>query len=347
MTRGGKRENAGKKKGDLDDLKVKRTFSLDPDISEWINGRTSNYSQFVGDILRQEMNHLPKIKKMTRKQVVISVLSNAGGAGKTTAIRNLAYEMSRAGLKVALIDLDPQHNLDLFCGFALANSVEGTIVDMLTEKSQADWNLTPVKNESIDVCRGHLAMAELQNELVPRRRSEHVLSQKLIDNPLPHDVILLDCPATLGKICENAIVASDHILISLGLEDKFLTGFDGLIKWLQVLNKDLSLNPAPSILGILPNAYDKTVGTHRACLEQLIGTEAYNKKMELPEASSGQLTGMVERMGLKFYETIDYSAEVMNANANGLAVATYRPGHKLTQQYRGLTTAILEDTHHG
>lgn len=328
MTRGGKREHAGKKKIDLDQVKVKRTFSLDPEISEWINANTSNYSQFVGDILRNNMiDRLSTTKKMTRKQIVISVLSNAGGAGKTTTIRNLAYEMSRAKLKVALIDLDPQHNLDLFCGFALANSVEGTIVDMLTEKSQAEWHLVPVKNESIDVCRGHLAMAELQNELVPRRRSEHVLAQKLIDNPLPHDVILLDCPATLGKICENAIVASDYILIPLILEDKALTGLDGLIKWLQVLNKDLGLNPGPSILGILPNAYDKTVGTHRACLEQL--------------------TGMVTRMGLKSYETIDYSSEVMNANANGLAIATYRPGHKLTQQYRVLTNAILEDTHHG
>lgn len=327
MTRGGERPNAGRKKADADDLKIKRTFSLDPDISEWINSNTSNYSQFVGDILRKSMTeHLP-ITKMTRKQVIISVLSNAGGAGKTTTIRNLAYEMSRSGLKVALIDLDPQHNLDLFCGFALKNAVEGTIVDMLTEKSQAKWNLVPVKNENIEVCRGHLAMAELQNELVPRRRSEHVLAQKLMDNPLPHDVILLDCPATLGKICENAIVASDYILIPLILEDKALTGLDGLIKWLQVLNKDLGLNPAPSILGVLPNAYDKTVGTHRACLEQL--------------------TSMVERMGLKAYDTVDYSSEIMNANANGLAIGTYRPAHKLTQQFRDLTTEILKDTDHG
>lgn len=325
-SRGGKRLNAGRKEIE-GPLKVKRAFTLDFDISEWINSSTRNYSDFVGDILRKSMISSLPVASMTKKQVIISVLSNAGGAGKTTTIRNLAYEMSRTRLKVALIDLDPQHNLDLFCGFALANAIEGTIVDMLTEKSKAVWNLVPVKNENIEVCRGHLAMAELQNELVPRRRSEHVLAQKLIENPLPHDVILLDCPATLGKICENAVVASDYILIPLILEDKALTGLDGLIKWLQVLNKDLGLNPAPSILGILPNAYNKSVGTHRACLEQLVS--------------------MAQSMGLKIYPTIDYSAEIMNANANGLAIGTYRPAHKLTQQFRDLTTAILEDTHYG
>ena len=89
------------------------------------------------------------------KQIVIAVLSNSGGAGKTTAVRNIAYEMSRVGLKVALIDLDPQHNLDMFCGFPLVNSVKGTIVDVLGEKSDADWELFAVPDENIDVCRSH------------------------------------------------------------------------------------------------------------------------------------------------------------------------------------------------
>jgi cellulose biosynthesis protein BcsQ len=75
-----------------------------------------------------------------------------------------------------------------------------TIVDVLGEKSDADWELVAVPDENIDVCRGHLAMADLQSELVVRRRSEHVLAQKLRNCPLPHDIILLDCPATLGKI---------------------------------------------------------------------------------------------------------------------------------------------------
>jgi chromosome partitioning protein len=261
------------------------------------------------------------------KQVIIAVLSNSGGAGKTTAVRNIAYEMGRVDLKVALIDLDPQHNLDMFCGFPLVNSVEGSIVDVLGEKSDADWNLVSVPDENIDVCRGHLSMADFQSELVIRRRSEHILAQKLLNCPLPHNVILLDCPATLGKICENAIVAADYILIPLILEDKALTGLNGLIGWLKVLIEDLKLTPPPKILGIIPNAYDKTEGTHRACLEQL--------------------QRMSKHMNLNLYPTIDYSSQIKNSNANGLSIGRYRPTHKLTQQFRVLTSRVLEDCKNG
>jgi chromosome partitioning protein len=262
-----------------------------------------------------------------KRQVVIAVLSNSGGAGKTTAVRNIAYEMGRVGLKVALIDLDPQHNLDLFCGFPLVNSVKGTIVEVLSEKFDSAWDLTPVPDENIEVCRGHLSMADLPNELVTRRRSEHVLAEKMLDCPLPHDVVLLDCPATLGKICENAIAAADYVLIPLILEDKALTGLSGLMGWLKILIKDLKLTPPPQILGIIPNAYDKSVGTHRACLEQL--------------------QRMSKTMNLTLYPTIDYSSEIKNSNANGLPIGKYRPAHKLTQQFRTLTTSLLEDCKHG
>lgn len=261
------------------------------------------------------------------KQITIAVLSNSGGAGKTTAVRNIAYEMGRVGLKVALIDLDPQHNLDMFCGFPLVNSVKGTIVDVLGEKSDADWELVAVPDENIDVCRGHLAMADLQSELVVRRRSEHVLAQKLRNCPLPHDIILLDCPATLGKICENAIAAADYVLISLILHDKALVGLTGLVDWFQILIQDLQLNPPTKILGIIPNIYDDSVGTHRACLKQL--------------------NRMAENLNIYMYPTVPYSSEVLNSNAKGLPMGKYRPAHKVTRLFRLLTNQILEVLNHG
>ena len=144
------------------------------------------------------------------KQTIIAVLSNSGGAGKSTIVRNVGYEMSKLGSKVALIDLDPQHNLDLFCGFPLAEQMDNTIIRVLSEKYDGLWSLSPIPNEHIDVCRGHIGMAEIQNELVNRRRSEYVLADRLHKSPLPHDTILIDCPATLGKICENAIVAANY-----------------------------------------------------------------------------------------------------------------------------------------
>ena len=255
------------------------------------------------------------------KQTIIAVLSNSGGAGKSTIVRNVGYEMSKLGSKVALIDLDPQHNLDLFCGFPLAEHMDNTIIRVLSEKYDGLWSLSPIPNEQIDVCRGHIAMAEIQNELVNRRRSEYVLADRLHKSPLPHDTILIDCPATLGKICENAIVAANYVLIPLILEDKALSGLNGLIQWLQVLNEDLNLNPPPQILGIIPNAYDAKSGTHRKCLEFL--------------------QEITQKMNLRLYPIINQSNEIKNANGNGLAIGKYRSGHKAAKEFRTVTNQIL------
>lgn len=255
------------------------------------------------------------------KQTIIAVLSNSGGAGKSTLVRNLGYEMSKLGLNIALLDLDPQHNLDLFCGFPLTAEMNDTIIRALSEKYDGSWSLSPISNEAIDVCRGHIGMAEVQNELVNRRRSEYVLADRLHKHPLPHDVILMDCPATLGKICENAIAAADYVLIPLILEDKALSGLNGLIQWLQVLNEDLNLNPPPQILGIVPNAYDKRSGTHRKCLEFL---QEVTKQLNLP-----------------LYPIVNQSNEIKNANGNGVAIGKYRPGHKAVTEFRSITHQIL------
>jgi chromosome partitioning protein len=255
------------------------------------------------------------------KQTIIAVLSNSGGAGKSTIVRNLGYEMSQLGFKIALIDLDPQHNLDLFCGFPLTEQMDNTIVRALSEKYDGSWSLSPIPNEQIEVCRGHIGMAEIQNELVNRRRSEYVLADRFQKSPLSQDIILIDCPATLGKICENAIAAADYILIPLILEDKALSGLDGLIQWLQVLTEDLALNPPPQILGIIPNAYDKRSATHRKCLEFL--------------------QDITQKLNIRLYPTINQSNEIKNANGNGLAIGKYRSSHKAVQEFRSLTNQIL------
>jgi chromosome partitioning protein len=255
------------------------------------------------------------------EQVKIAVLSNSGGAGKTTLVRNLAYEMSRLDLSVVAIDLDPQHNLDLFCGFEADIPMEETVIGMLAEKYDRDWVLSSIPNEKIDVCRGHLGMAELQNEFVARRGSEHILASKIAKFPLPHDVVFIDCPATLGKICENAVVAADYVLIPLILQDKALTGLDGLLDWLKYLCEDLNLRPKPQILGIVPNAYDCKSKTHRQCLDQL--------------------KFIANSKGISLYDTVDYSNEVMNSNGDGLAIGKYRPAHKNVAQFRSVTKQVL------
>ena len=71
------------------------------------------------------------------KQIIISLLANAGGVGKTTLSVHIAYEMSKRGFSVALLDLDPQRSLDVFCGLPSANA-ENTLVKVFSKDFQGD-----------------------------------------------------------------------------------------------------------------------------------------------------------------------------------------------------------------
>ncbi|WP_250855260.1 ParA family protein, partial [Anabaena sp. PCC 7938] len=74
------------------------------------------------------------------KQIVLSLIANAGGVGKTTLSVHIAYEMSRLGFDVVIIDLDPQRSLDVFCGLPSAD-VSTTLVKVLSKDFQGDWDL--------------------------------------------------------------------------------------------------------------------------------------------------------------------------------------------------------------
>lgn len=135
-------------------------------------------------------------------------IANAGGVGKTTLSVHIAYEMGRRGFSVAIIDLDPQRSLDVFCGLPPAE-VSSTLVKVLSKDFHGEWDLASVwESSKIQVCQGHPLLAEMANELVIRKRGEYTLSDRLKNYPLPQNLIILDCPATLGMLNVNALAAS-------------------------------------------------------------------------------------------------------------------------------------------
>ena len=81
--------------------------------------------------------------------------------------------------------------------------------------------------------------------MVIRRRGEYVLADRFKSHPLCHDVVILDCPATIGIICENAVAAATGILIPLQLEMKSVSGVADLAQWLIGISDDLMLEPRP------------------------------------------------------------------------------------------------------
>ncbi|MGB3204761.1 MAG: ParA family protein [Crinalium sp.] len=258
---------------------------------------------------------------MANQKTVIGILANAGGVGKTTLAVHLAHDLGHRGLKVAVIDLDPQRALDVFCGLPSVG-IENSVVRVLGKDFDGDWPLTVAwGNPNIEVCQGHPTMSQLANDLVIRRRGEYVLFDRLKSYPLPHDVIILDCPATIGIICENAIAASTGLLVPIQLEMKSVSGVADLVQWLIGIGDDLMLNPRPPILGLVPSLYDNTRAIHRQYLKQL------------PEVA--------EQLRVKLYPHIRDSSEFKNSSANGLPIAKYRPAHPACKDFKTIADDVM------
>lgn len=252
--------------------------------------------------------------------IVLSILANAGGVGKTTLGVHIAYEMSRRNFSVALLDLDPQRSLNVFCGLPMSES-ENTITRVFSKDFQGNYPLVSCwGNSKVEVCQGHPRLSEVANELVIRKRGEYVLADRLKSYPLPHDLTILDCPATLGMLNVNALAASDYILVPVQLEMKSIAGAAELVEWCITTADELHLNPRPPILGFVPSMYDERRAIHKSYLQQL--------------------PAIAETLKIKVYPKIRDSSEFKNASANGLPLQKYRPAHQACNDFKAIANDL-------
>src|SRR6202140_3776043 len=189
----------------------------------------------------------------------IAVLSQKGGTGKTPAVRTLADALRRSGVRTLAIDLDPQGNLSDY--FDLPTDVEPTISDVLAGRATAA--------EAIhgDLIPANLSLAETELMLGGRMGRELTLRRALADVPDSYDVVLIDCPPSLGLLTVNALVAADRALVTAEAQYFALQGVEQAMEVVE-LARD-SLNPELSLLGVLLNLADMRTVHPRAALVSL------------------------------------------------------------------------------
>jgi chromosome partitioning protein len=189
----------------------------------------------------------------------ISVLSQKGGTGKTTLVRTLADVFGRLGLEVLAVDADPQGNLSDY--FDTPPDANPTLADVLMGDTRAADAIHG------SVIPANLRLAEAELALAGKIGREVTLRNALRDVKRSHDVILIDCPPTLGLLTVNALVASSHALLSTQSQYFSLQGVEQAMEVVELARE--SLNPDLELLGIVLNIANMRTRHARQTLEML------------------------------------------------------------------------------
>jgi chromosome partitioning protein len=185
----------------------------------------------------------------------IAVLSQKGGTGKTTTVRTLADGLRRRGMRVLAIDLDPQGNLSDY--FDVPPEAEPTIGDVLMGRA----TLADASHDG--VVPANLTLAEAELSLAGKMGRELTLRRALGPATADWDLVLIDCPPSLGLLTVNALVAADHALLTAEAQYFALQGVEQALQVVD-LARD-SLNPELHWLGVVLTIADlRTVHSREA-----------------------------------------------------------------------------------
>ncbi len=249
-------------------------------------------------------------------QKVLSLVSFEGGSGKTTTAINLAYVAYQKGKKVVIIDLDNNLSINIFTGIPAverSQSIEKVFRDDFT----GDWTLIDLF-ESEGKASLVPGSRKLNSDLISHvRRRENILSRNLTKYPLPFDLVILDNRGGSDPITDNSIVAASHVLILSRVGAKTATVGESIE---QINNNigELELDPAPKILGVLPNE-----------------KEARSVHNQIIDGAEQSLTAQ----GIKLYPAIPHNGWICNSNAWQIPIAAYRK----KESYIGIFEQIIEE----
>jgi chromosome partitioning protein len=185
----------------------------------------------------------------------IAVLSQKGGTGKTTTVRTLADAFRRSGVRTLAIDLDPQGNLSDY--FDVPPEAEPTIADVLSGRAKAAEAIHD------DLIPANLTLAEAELMLGGKMGRELTLRRALAKLPDDYELILIDCPPSLGLLTVNALVAADRALVTAEAQYFALQGVEQAMEVVE-LARD-GLNEQLSVVGVLLNLADmRTIHSREA-----------------------------------------------------------------------------------
>jgi chromosome partitioning protein len=238
----------------------------------------------------------------------IAVISHKGGTGKTTTVRTLADAFRRRDIRTLAVDLDPQGNLSEY--FNRTPLSGPTVADVLSGRARARAAIRD------DLIPADLSLAQAELLLGGKTGREVALRRALREVAREYELVLIDCPPSLGLLTVNALVAATRALITAEAQYFAVQGVDQSMEVIEIARE--TLNPRLSLLGVLLNLADLRTAHSRGAFELL------------KTRYGAQVFGTVVRASIAYAESSKQATSILDHRAD------------LAEDYIALADEVLE-----
>ena len=259
---------------------------------------------------RDEPLWLASIIAASVSTVVLAVANQKGGVGKTTTTINLGACLAERGHRILIIDADPQANASSGLGFQRGSGA-ATTYDVVVLGQPLQSAITETLVPGLDLVPADVSLAGSEIELVDLARRERRL-QYALDGLQGYDLVLIDCPPSLGLLTVNAVVAAQALLVPIQCEFYALEGLSLLTHTLQLLRQQL--NPRLTIAGIVMTLFDGRLALAHQVVDEV--------RRRFPDEV---LTPLIPR-----------NVRLSEAPSHGLPITRYDPTCRGAEAYRQL-----------
>jgi len=267
----------------------------------------------------------------------ITVANQKGGVGKTTTVVNVSACLARQGMRVLVVDLDPQANCTTGLGVD-PNALEFSIYEVIAQPKKfrifaLEDIIVRTSWPNLEVAPSHVNLSGVELEIVNKLGREAILKKAIRELSDRYDYVIIDTPPSLGLLTANALVASTEVIVVMRAEPWSLDGIDNLIETLDVVQQEL--NPELGLTGVVVNMLEPRAGLSREILNRLANDERLSgrlfttnirKNVKLAEAADAGVPVIYHDgscHGAKAYQQL--TEEIQSSEPVGFAIQADQP----------------------